>query len=212
MILILIGRSGSGKSAVARKLVENHGYTQVVTCTTRGRREGEAEDAYHFMSDEEFCERLRNKEFVESDTYGGNHYGMLKSSLEETDKVVAILTPDGAAAAKKAFPEAFVVHVKAAPKTAMLRAVKREKALDPAKIDKIAKRAMQDYYLYEDPACDLEIENSGYTVLPRLAGSINDEHEQYALQHMLKGVTGTLKGCREELEEYDRKKAEGQDV
>lgn len=212
MILALIGRSGSGKSALAQMMKKRYGYEIVRTCTTRARRDGEALDAYHFMSSEEFQKRLADGEFVEWDKYGDNRYGMLKASLEEGDRLVAVLTPEGAEAAKKAFPETFIVHVYADSKISMQRAIGREQELDPAKIDRISKRAMLDYYLYQDPVCDMVVPNCYGAQLDHLAYKIKEAHERYTVRGMVKDVTDTLKECREELEAYDKKKAEGQDV
>ena len=72
MIMILMGRSGCGKSSIARRLIENYGYRQVTTCTTRKPRDGETEDAYHFMDEKEFFTREANGEFAEYDVYGTN--------------------------------------------------------------------------------------------------------------------------------------------
>lgn len=225
MILVLIGKSGCGKTTVAKLLVEKYGYKMVRTSTTRPRREGEQEDAYYFMSKEEFQQRLRNDEFVEMDRYGDNLYGTLKTSLEESDKMIAILTPEGAEEIKKAFPDAFIVHLVTDTKTAVLRAVSREKELDPAKIDRISKRAMTDYHLYGDitdhgiigditcrglvPAEQLVSNKEGQS-LSDLADYIAGLHEKYVVKNMLKSTTSTLKECISDLEACDKKKTEGE--
>ena len=48
MILLLLGRSGCGKSRIEELLITRRRYRKVVTYTTRKRREGELEDSYHF--------------------------------------------------------------------------------------------------------------------------------------------------------------------
>lgn len=48
MILLLLGRSGCGKSRIEELLITRRRYRKVVTYTTRKRREGESEDSYHF--------------------------------------------------------------------------------------------------------------------------------------------------------------------
>lgn len=94
--VILIGESGSGKSALANCLTDTYKFQKVVTCTTRPKRVGETDDVdYHFIDEEAFYELLGNNEFIEYARYNNWLYGTLKSSIEEeTDKVI-IMTPHG---------------------------------------------------------------------------------------------------------------------
>ncbi len=103
MILILVGPSGSGKTAVAGKLMEKYGYIKVRTVTTRKRREKEPEDAYYFMSTDEFESHRKAGDFAEIDRYGDNYYGMLKADLEDGTKKINVMTLNGAGAVKKVF-------------------------------------------------------------------------------------------------------------
>ena len=52
-IVLLVGRSGSGKSSVAQELEEHFGWKQLRSYTTRPKR-SEDEDGHTFISDEEF--------------------------------------------------------------------------------------------------------------------------------------------------------------
>ncbi len=54
-----------------------------VSATTRAPRPGETDGLdYHFLSDEQFEERLARGDFLEHATYAGNRYGTLRSELE----------------------------------------------------------------------------------------------------------------------------------
>lgn len=65
MLLILVGKSGSGKDYTMRKLVEK-GYIQLVSWTTRPMREGEVEGReYHFCNNDEFSYMIDKGLFVE---------------------------------------------------------------------------------------------------------------------------------------------------
>lgn len=209
--MVLIGRSGSGKTALATKLKEKHGYTTVRTCTTRDRREGESSDAYEFMSRDEFMELVQRNELAEWDIYGENMYGSRKSSLVGDNKMILILTPEGAEAVKKEFPYTFVVHVQADMKTAVLRAISREHEITPGILDRIDKRAMTDYYLYSHPACDYTADNRYGRDLDRLAQDVAVAHEAYGMNELLHGLSDDLRSSREELQAYDReKRAQGE--
>lgn len=84
LLLILAGPAGSGKSTLCDRLVnENLGFSRVVTTTTRSPREGEKNGVdYHFYSEEEFDDKIKNEEFLEwAWVHGHKKYGTLKSSI-----------------------------------------------------------------------------------------------------------------------------------
>ena len=99
-IVVLAGKSASGKNFVAKKL-EEHGYKTIVTYTTRPKRKGEKQDiTYHFISDEEFKQKINEGFFAEWKSYITNegvwYYGSALEDIENADnKSVIILTPQG---------------------------------------------------------------------------------------------------------------------
>lgn len=102
MIVVLVGRSGSGKSTVAKWLEEKFGYQRIVTCTTRHPRDGEVDNVdYRFLTDEQFQAMVQNNEFMEYRQYhasfGDVSYGSLRESFKKSDHPrVIVLNPDGA--------------------------------------------------------------------------------------------------------------------
>ena len=100
-MIILVGKSGSGKTSIAKELEERYGIKKVVTCTTRPMRPGEVQDKdYHFMTEEEFVSRMDNGEFAETAEYNASFghcfYGSLKKDYEDnSDKKLIILNPYG---------------------------------------------------------------------------------------------------------------------
>lgn len=102
MIIVLVGKTASGKTTVANELCKNHGYKRIITYTTRPMRENEEQDVdYHFISDEQFNEMVENNEFTEYKRYDTAHgvwsYGSVITSEQELsdDCYVIILTPQG---------------------------------------------------------------------------------------------------------------------
>ena len=88
-MVILTGKSGAGKTTVAKLLEEEHGFKRAVTCTTRPPREGEIDDVdYHFLSQEQFDEMEKKGMFAESAHTGLYSYGSLKESYMEDDSVI----------------------------------------------------------------------------------------------------------------------------
>ena len=102
MIIVLVGKTASGKTTVANELCKNHGYKRIITYTTRPMRENEIQDVdYHFISDEQFNKMVENNEFTEYKRYNTAHgvwsYGSVVTYEQEIsdDYYVIILTPQG---------------------------------------------------------------------------------------------------------------------
>ena len=93
-MLVLVGPSASGKSAIVKCLTKKYGLDKFVTCTTRKIRVGEVNNVdYHFLTLEEFSNLYNDNEFIETVYYNGNYYGTLKR--EVNDNKVVILEPQG---------------------------------------------------------------------------------------------------------------------
>lgn len=70
MVLILCGKSGSGKDAVLKELEKSGEFTPIVSDTTRPMREGEVDGvSYNFPSKEEFLNKLNNGGYIEHREY-----------------------------------------------------------------------------------------------------------------------------------------------
>jgi guanylate kinase len=83
-VLVITGPSGVGKGTLIRLLLDRFPRMKLsVSATTRGPRPGEEDGVdYHFLSPEEFQERIEGDEFLEWAEYAGNRYGTLRSELE----------------------------------------------------------------------------------------------------------------------------------
>ena len=65
-LVLIIGPSGVGKSVILQSLKERHPELHFPrSATTRERREGEGQDLYHFVSDEQFDELLEQGKVLE---------------------------------------------------------------------------------------------------------------------------------------------------
>ena len=77
ILVILSSPSGAGKTSIARALVEeNKNFSFSVSATTRKSRPGEVNGReYHFLTINEFEERIDNGQFLEHAKVFGNLYG-----------------------------------------------------------------------------------------------------------------------------------------
>ena len=107
MLIGLCGKSGSGKSTIAKE-IELLGYNRVITDTTRPPRPGERHGIdYWFDSEEMWKELWDEKQFVEHTSYkvaSGDvwKYGTTVGSLDDAgENAVIILNPDGVKAFKR---------------------------------------------------------------------------------------------------------------
>jgi guanylate kinase len=85
-LVIFSAPSGSGKTTLVRHILKT--YPQYIdfsiSATSRPKRGVEVNGKdYHYMSVEEFKDRVANNEFLEwEEVYAGTHYGTLRSEVE----------------------------------------------------------------------------------------------------------------------------------
>lgn len=148
-MLVLMGKSASGKDTLRDILVKKHGFHSVVTYTSRPMRKGEIADVtYHYISKEEFLGKIKSGFFAEWKKYpvGDDvwYYGSAKEDLEKADeKSVIILTPDGVRDVKKNGIKGTVIYLYANLTTIRTRLKNRKDTNDKAE-DRI-ERDLRDF-------------------------------------------------------------------
>lgn len=81
-MLVISGPSGSGKSTICDRLCQDPRLVFSVSATTRRARPGEVDGRdYHFLSVQEFRERIQAGDFVEHAEVYGNMYGTLREPM-----------------------------------------------------------------------------------------------------------------------------------
>ncbi len=128
MIIVLLGASGSGKSTIEHELASHHGFSKIISYTTRQKRNNEKNGKdYWFVDNSTFHEILDRDLFAEHDEYSQDRlYGTLKSDYIDGNKVV-VLTPNGLRQLKKNCPneEIFTVLVESSLGTRIKRYIER---------------------------------------------------------------------------------------
>ena len=80
-VLALVGPSGSGKTIIMNELLKHEKFRKPIAATTRQRRPGEPEDAYHFVTEEKFKEMINEQLLTEHTIYSGQYYGTEMASI-----------------------------------------------------------------------------------------------------------------------------------
>ncbi|MCQ2770973.1 MAG: hypothetical protein MJ236_04155 [Clostridia bacterium] len=80
-VLCLVGPTGSKKNSIAKELVKFEGYEKPITTTTRPKRDAEENDAYRFISEDEFIKEIKSGHFIESTVYSKYYFGTSESEI-----------------------------------------------------------------------------------------------------------------------------------
>lgn len=94
--IILVGRGGSGKDFLRKKLASKN-FKYAVSYTTRPAREGEVEGVdYFFITQARAKQMIENCEFFECIEFNGWLYGTsMDQWLQKDGEIVYIMTPTG---------------------------------------------------------------------------------------------------------------------
>jgi guanylate kinase len=116
-VFVITGPSGVGKGTLICALRERVPELELaVSATTRQPRPGEEDGVdYHFLTDEEFEDRVARGAFVEHARYSGRRYGTLREELEQRGAggrpVLLEIEVQGARQVREAMPEAVQVFI-----------------------------------------------------------------------------------------------------
>lgn len=143
-IVALIGEAGAGKDALMKSvLCEVPGLHEIVSCTTRPKREGEKEGVnYFYLTPEEFADKIINGEMLEATNFNNWFYGTALQSLDESVINIGVFNPAGIAALLESpIVDVTVYRVCASDKERLLRQLNREENPD---VDEIIRRFKAD--------------------------------------------------------------------
>lgn len=136
-IVVVSGPGGVGKGTVVSELMDRYkGLWLSRSWTTRQRRPGEAEDAYVFVTEDEFLARVREDGFLEYAEFLGNYYGTPIPELAPGSIAIFEIDVQGARQVLKQYPDALLIFLEA-PSVEEQRA-RLERRGDPP--DKVARR------------------------------------------------------------------------
>lgn len=120
--MVISGPAGSGKTTLCQNVIKKYApkIERVITCTTRVPRPSELNGVdYHFLSEMEFKQKVREDAFYEWAHVHANYYGSLKETIQtrlNQEDLLMIIDVQGAqslreAAKKDAFLASHLVTI-----------------------------------------------------------------------------------------------------
>lgn len=126
MLIVLVGKSASGKTTLEKYISENFRYEKIVSHTTRPIRGDEVDGVdYHYVSEDVFNEMLRNNKLVEHATFNNWSYGISKKEIEDKKDAVVVVNPAGLRRLRKLNIPMSVFYVMCDDKTRYKRSIDR---------------------------------------------------------------------------------------
>lgn len=116
LLIVVSAPSGCGKGTILGEILKDDKFYYSVSATTRSPREGEQNGVnYHFITREDFEERIKNNAMLEYAEYCGNYYGTPKKEIEEMREmgknVLLEIEVQGAMKVREICPDALFVFI-----------------------------------------------------------------------------------------------------
>ena len=176
-IIAICGKSAAGKDTFLQYMTNLKGTHEIISCTTRPKREGEADGVnYHFRSPGEFLRLTLEGQMLETSDFRDWHYGTPIWSLDKNAINIGVFNPEGIKKLMKdSRVDLYVIQVIASDKMRLLRSLKREENPD---VDEIVRRYMTDKKDFEDFSSfykpDFIVGNEGQGIDPIRAQALSE--------------------------------------
>ena len=174
-ILALFGKSGAGKKKKKKWLVRTQNINGIISCTTRPKRDNEIDGVdYHFISNEEFAQKVLDCSMLEATDFNNWFYGTPLSALQEDKINVGVFNIHGIECLlQDSRLEVLPVYIQCFDKIRLLRCLKRENIVDCHEVCRRFLTDEKDFeniefnYITYDNSCDND-EYFGILNLPKI--------------------------------------------
>lgn len=116
LLIVVSAPSGCGKGTILSEVLKDDSFYYSVSATTRSPRLGEVNGVtYHFITKQDFEERIKNNVMLEYAEYCGNYYGTPKKEIDEMREqgknVILEIEVQGAMKVREICPDAVFIFV-----------------------------------------------------------------------------------------------------
>ena len=157
-VIALIGPSGSGKTEMMETLIQKGGAVRAKSYTTRKKKGGEEDGAYHFVTPEEFRRLEQAGDFFETTRYAGNSYGSMakdiRTILDSGRDAVMAVDICGGIALKRAFGKQALLAFTEKPREELIASILDR---DCPKEEKIKRILSLDTEFRNEEFCDVTV-------------------------------------------------------
>lgn len=135
-ILAIMGKAGSGKDTLLHALLKEPVFADakpIVSCTTRPIRDYEKDGVdYHFLTVDEFQNKVLNEDMIEATIFNNWCYGTAFSNLDKDKLNIGVFNPEGVEQLRynKDTIKLTLFYVEAEDKVRLLRQLNREEDPD----------------------------------------------------------------------------------
>lgn len=138
LLLVVSAPSGCGKGTILGEILKDDSFYYSISATTRAPREGEQDGVnYHFITKEEFEQRIALGGMLEYAQYCGNYYGTPKKEVEQMRDagrdVILEIEVEGAMKVRALCPDAVFLFI-APPSVEELRRRLNKRGTEAAEV------------------------------------------------------------------------------
>ena len=155
-IIAIMGEAGSGKDSLMQEILKlKPEFHEIISCTTRPMREGEAEGVnYYYYTPEQFGDRVLHDEMLECTVFNDWFYGTSYDSVRSDCINIGVFNPTGVESLlARPDVDVKVIRVVAEDKTRLIRQLNREEWPD---VREIVRRFNADWMDFDGIEEDFE--------------------------------------------------------
>ena len=155
-IIAIMGEAGTGKDSLMQEILKlKPEFHEIISCTTRPMRQGEAEGVnYYYYTPEQFGDRVLHDEMLECTVFNDWFYGTSYDSVRSDCINIGVFNPTGVESLlARPDVDVKVVRVVAEDKTRLIRQLNREEWPD---VREIVRRFNADWLDFDGIEEDFE--------------------------------------------------------
>jgi guanylate kinase len=149
-IFVVSAPSGAGKTTIVKSILKDIPELAFsISATTRKKRDNETDGVdYHFLTEEDFLNKIEKNEFVEWEKFYDYYYGTGKGFIDENVKkgfsVLLEVDVNGALSIKAIYPEAILVYIYPPSFEVLVERLKNRRTEDETDFKKRVERAKME--------------------------------------------------------------------